>query len=227
MTRRGQTRPIVATTDSVPVENAPPSASEKPEKKGFLSRLFTKKDSNKKQQTAATTTRKRRRSRLADDELCDQETVLVTEINETETKIKELESQESIAPPPPLPPPPPPPPPPGPMKRYIDQKLERIVKHPMGAAPVAAMFHLDMISQLKGMNRGKLRPTGIRRSIGGTPIKETKEVALSGEAELLSAVKIRPESSSDDESSENDAEVVDAPEDKDEATGEAPVKGDE
>jgi hypothetical protein len=85
MTRRGQTRPIVATTDSVPVENAPPSASEKPEKKGFLSHLFTKKDSNRKQ--AATTTRKRRRSRLADDELCDDETVLVTETNETQTKI--------------------------------------------------------------------------------------------------------------------------------------------
>jgi hypothetical protein len=60
-----------------------------------------------------------------------------------------------------------------------------------------------MLAALKTMNRSKLRPIPVRRSIGGTPIREKKEVAIGGGAELLAAIAIRPDSSSDEDSESN------------------------
>ena len=69
------------------------------------------------------------------------------------------------------------------------------------AAPQAKSVHFNVLEQIKDFDRSKLRKLNMRRSIGGTPIKEqTEEVGLSGEAAVFAAVVIRD--SSDDSSSE-------------------------
>jgi proline racemase len=58
-----------------------------------------------------------------------------------------------------------------------------------------------MMAQLKAMSQVKLRHTGIRRSVGGTPVKEkpSEEQGATGEAALLAAIAGKANSSSDEE----------------------------
>ena len=83
--------------------------------------------------------------------------------------------------------------------------LNKIVgKEKLGeAAPAAHSVHFDVMEQIKGFDRSKLRKVNMRRSLGGTPIKEnTEEVGLSGEAAVFASIVIRDDSSDDDSSSE-------------------------
>ena len=209
MSRRGA-RPLAAKKGA---ENISCNVEEekKEEKPGFFARLFGSSKSKKEEtkQTAAKTRRVRRKSKLAEDDIA----VLQEEIKAAEQNVQKLESTPKQLPPPPPPPPPvakiPPPPPPPPPKVAKEQKISKVVgKTNIPKDEKVVDVHFEMMQAIKNGGRKKLRRTSIRRSIGGTPIKENKKYAPVTDAEVFAASVIIRDSSSDDENQkDNDNEM--------------------
>lgn len=196
MSRRNTSRPLVAKKTA---ENTTPNVTDKSQKKGFLGRFFSKKDETAQvKQTAATTRRKRRRSKLATEQVDDKEEI-TEKINQTKSKIQELEQEIDSLDVPPYPPPPPPPPPP----------VQTTQTKETAAAPndQQKVIVADILDEIRNMDRSKLKPTGMRRSIGGTPIKEKKTTssAMTSEARILESIVV-PDSSDSETSYESEEE---------------------
>ncbi|KAH0793380.1 WH2 motif family protein [Histomonas meleagridis] len=113
--------------------------------------------------------------------------------SEQSTINTESEQPSSILPPPPPPPPPPP---------------STSLLHPSQSPknPTNQLNRADFLSEIRNMDKSKLKSTGVRRSIGGTPIKEKKQYAMTGEAEIFASIVIRDSSSSYEESDESSDE---------------------
>ena len=212
MSRRGA-RPLAAKKGA---ENVPANFTEnkEEEKQGFFSRLFGKSKKDESKQTAAKTRRVRRKSKLAEDDVFADVKALQEEIKETETHVKELEKTIPPPPPPPPPPPapyipPPPPPPPSTPKEAKEKKITKVVgKTNVPADDKVADVHFELMQAIKNGGRKKLRRISLRRSIGGTPIKERKFEPVTDAEVFAASVVIRDESSSDDDGKESSDELL-------------------
>ena len=208
MSRRGA-RPLAAKKGTENVAANLPEAKEE-EKQGFFSRIFGKQKKEESKQTAAKTRRVRRKSKLAEEDIFADVAALKEEIKEAETHVKQLEKTAPAVPAPPPPPqlyiPPPPPPPPQTPKEMKEHKISKVVgKTNVPQDDKIADVHFELMEAIKNGGRKKLRRISLRRSLGGTPIKEKKNYAPVTDAEIFAAsVVIRDESSSDEEENSDD-----------------------
>ena len=187
-------------------ENTPNATPKKDEKPGFFARLFggNKTQKPEPKHTAAKTKRVRRPSKLADEE--NDVEALRDEINQRQEKIRLLEEQTAQLPPPPPPPPTPPPPPPPPPPKivpYKEQKLKKIVGDNVNVGSNMSL-HDELMNAIKNQGRARLRRVSIRRSLGGTPIREKKEFAPVTDTDILVSQMVVRDPSSDESLSEDE-----------------------